>query len=57
MSFSEKTDPKKTSASAKTPAKRPKDYFRARPSGEIDYRELAADVKKRFPKILARLAE
>ncbi len=57
MSFSEKEDPKKARAAAKAPAKRPKDYFRARPSGEIDYKELAADTKKQFPKILARLAE
>ena len=56
MGFSEETDPKKTRAAAKAP-KRPKDYFQARPSGEVDYKELAEEVKKRFPKILARLAE
>jgi hypothetical protein len=54
---SEKADPKKARPSAKSQAKRPKEYYRARPSGEIDYAELAKDVKKRFPKILAHLAE
>jgi hypothetical protein len=34
-----------------------KDYYRAEPRGEIDYDALAKDVKHRFPKILARLAE
>lgn len=57
MRVSEKADPKKARPSAKSQAKRPKEYYRARPSGEIDYAELAKDVKKRFPKILAHLAE
>jgi len=31
--------------------------FRARPCESIDYKALAADVRARFPRILARLAE
>ena len=31
--------------------------LKARPCESIDYKALAADVRKRYPKILARLAE
>ena len=42
-----------------SPAKqeRPKEYFRARPCGELDVDALVKDVKRRYPKILAHLAE
>ncbi|HEY5072064.1 MAG TPA: hypothetical protein VII63_08535 [Caulobacteraceae bacterium] len=31
--------------------------FKARPCGDIDYAKLAAELRERYPKILARLAE
>lgn len=31
--------------------------FKARPCSEIDYAKLATEVRERYPKILARLAE
>ncbi len=40
-----------------TQQERPKDYFRARPCGELDVQALVRDVKRRYPKILAHLAE
>ena len=57
MSFIEKTNPNQARGDAKVRGERPKDYYRAKPNGEIDYAALAKDVKKRFPKILAHLAE
>ncbi len=57
VSFIEKTMSNKTPVAAKPLSERSKDYYRAKPSGEIDYDALAKDVKRRFPKILAHLAE
>ena len=47
---------KKTASQAKRSAARAKD-FTPRPGGDVDYDALAEDVSRRFPNILARLAE
>ena len=57
MTFLEKTDPARNRISTQERADRPKEYYRARPCGELNVEALAKDVKTRFPKVLARLAE
>ncbi len=55
MSYVEKAQYAPGAATPKN--ERPKEYYRARPCGELDYKALVEDVKRRFPKILAHLAE
>ena len=57
MTFLEKADPARNRISTQERADRPKEYYRARPCGELNVEALAKDVKTRFPKVLARLAE
>jgi hypothetical protein len=57
MSFVGKIDAQKEVHPTQKRPDRPKDYYRAKPCGELDYVALTKDVKERFPKILARLAE
>jgi len=49
--------PKQVGPTARPEASIPKRTFEPRPCGALDYEALAAEVMRKYPKVLARLGE